>query len=741
MVATGTTAEHADCPTTGRVTKPAQREPVDRTTTSFEPDASAIGASVAKSTRGPMSYFLSSEDEAQSNRQRARASARLGFRVKNDTYLLLAIALAIPVLIMEAAGRGASSAGLLGPVLFVASQLWIATLRNTPSWLPTARLAMALAFIGSANLWGDVTGTWPLSALAVPIVALAAATGGRGPTLVAVAGMGLILAPLGLTTLETYARQEVTAVAMAAVVVAIGSRRVVASLERSTTRLRRANLRSRRRARELAAVESVGSMLAREGPTAETLDNVMGLLETTFGYHYPSVYIWDGAALQLGAQRNYQFPIQTVTPDKGILGRVVRTREAVFLIDARSDPDFLAADPNVVSEISIPLESGGELLGILNVETSGEHRLDDDDFATMQIVADRLSAAVALGRERQKLTERTALLDRFTTFATILGSTLDPASMDDEVAIGAATVIPADSVVLVDRDEVSQRFLIIAVAGGDKSIIGGAIQPSEGVTGGAIVTRGTVVADRMDRADFPKSVSNVDLPDTVAAMAVPMVVDDTVVGVVTWVRGDIERPFTEQEREVAALLAGRVGLARANARLHQQTRNAAITDPLTGIHNRRHFDAAVEREDALRRRVPAEKRRMRSAILFDLDHFGRVNKKYGHQVGDRVLRLFADSLRSRARASDLVARYGGEEFVVILDNASREDAAAIAETVRTEFAKLSVDTGTGTNLTTTVSAGCSTLEAWEVEGSVLLERADVALAMAKAAGRDQVVTA
>ena len=714
---------------------------MDRTTSPFESDASSIRPSVAAATYGPISYFISSDVEGERRGTRNTTSARLGFRIRNDTYLLLAIAIAIPVLVMEAASRGATSVGLLSPILFVASQLWLASLRTSPSWLPTARLAMALAFIGSANLWGDVTNTWPLSALAVPVVALAAATGGRGPTLVAVAGMGLILAPLALPSVEGFARQEVSAVAMAAVVVAIGSRRVVASLEHSSTRLRRANLRARRRARELAAVETVGSLLAREGPTADTLDQVMGLLETTFGYQYPSVYIWDGAALQLGAQRNYQFPIQTVTPDKGILGRVVRTRSAVFLTDARSDPEVLSADPNVVSEIGIPLESGGELLGILNVETSGDHHLDDDDFATMQIVADRLSAALALGRERQKLTERAALLDRLTTFATVLGSSLDPATMDDDVAIGAATVIPAESVVLISRDELSEKFQIIAVAGGDKSIIGGVMLPGEGVSGRAIVTRSVVVLDRMERADFPKAVSDVDLPDTVGAMSAPMVIGDSVVGVVTWIRGDLEQPFTTQEREVAALLAGKVGLALANARLHQQTRNAAITDPLTGIHNRRHFDAAVEREDALRRRVPAEKRRTRSAILFDLDHFGRVNKKYGHQVGDRVLRLFADTLRARVRASDLLARYGGEEFVVILDNASREDAATIAETVRTDFAQLTVDTGTGTDLTTTVSAGCSTLEPWEVESTVLLERADVALAMAKAAGRDKVVTA
>jgi diguanylate cyclase (GGDEF)-like protein len=700
--------------------------------------ASAPGA--LDTTYGPISYFLSrSADEPGAIRH--RASARLGFRVRNDTYLLLAIAIAIPVLVMEVASRGETSIGLLSPILFVASQLWLATLRSSPGWLPTARLAMAVAFIGSANLWGDPTGTWPLSALAVPVVALAAATGGVGPTAVAIFGMGFILAPLALPTLDAHARQEVSAVAMAAVVVAIGSRRVVANLERSGTRLRIANLRARRRARELAAVESVGSLLAREGPTKANLDGVMALLETTFGYRYPSAYIWDGTALQLGAQRNYRFPIQTVTPDRGIIGRVLRTRAAAFLPDARSDPDFLAADPNVVSEISIPLINAGEFLGVLNVETSGDHRLDEDDFSTMQIVADRLAVALALGRERQKLTERAALLDRLTTFATVLGSSLDPATMDDEVASGAAAVIPADVVVLVSRDESTGDYLINAMHGGDQSIIGQRVKRGEGAGGRAIATRSVVVEDKLERQAWPKSVTDARAPDVVAAMAAPMVAGDVVAGTVGWYRADLTKPFTAQEREVAALLASKVGLALANARLHQQTRNAAITDPLTGIHNRRHFDATVEREDALRRRVPAEKRRDRSAILFDLDHFGLVNKKYGHQVGDRVLRLFADTLKSRARASDLVARYGGEEFVVILDNATREDAATIAEAVRTEFARHAVDTGTGTNLTTTVSAGCATLEPWEVECSVLLERADVALAMAKAAGRDKVVTA
>jgi diguanylate cyclase (GGDEF)-like protein len=603
------------------------------------------------------------------------------------------------------------------------------------------RLGLSLAFVGVANAWLDPTGTWPLLALAIPVVALAASQGGLVAIVIGIAGMALMLLPIGLSSFDPSARQRMLSLAVAAFVVAIGSRRVVASLERSSFRLRRANQRDRRHARQLAAVESVGRLLAKEGPTPAALDSMMGVLEGTFGYRYPSVYVWDGFALQLGAQRNYRFPIQTVAPDRGILGRIARTQEPAFLPDARSDPDFLSGDPDVVSEIGVPLLDEGELLGILNVETSGEHRLDEGDLATMEIVGDRLAAALALGRERQKLTERAALLDRLTTFATVLVSSLDPETMDDEVASGAGLVIPGDMVALVTLDEPSGAFVIAAVSGGDRMVIGERIKPGEGISGRAISSRSVVVDDHLDRSRFPKSVAAARVPDSLTAMSAPMVLGDEVVGAVTWLRGDLTRVFTAQEQEVAAILAGKVGLALSNAKLHQQTQNAAITDPLTGLHNRRHFDAVTERDDAIRRRIPAERRRMRSAILFDLDHFGRVNKKFGHQVGDRVLRNFADAIRSRARASDLVARYGGEEFVVILENASRDDAMKIAEEVRGAFAKLTVETGTGDQLTTTVSGGCSSLEMWEVESSVLLERADVALAMAKAGGRDQVVAA
>jgi diguanylate cyclase (GGDEF)-like protein len=688
----------------------------------------------------PTSFF--SDDPDPTAVARSFASARLAVRLQRDPQLLLAIALAIPVLAVEGSSQLALPwLAVAVPLAFVALQALITASRFARPWLPAVRLVISLGFVGIANAVLDPSGTWPLTALAIPIVALAGSQGGAVALLVGAAGMGLMLLPLGLASTDPATRQETLALAMAAVVVAVGSRRVVASLERSAYRVRRANQRDRRHARQLAAVESVGRVLAHDGPTPTALENVMGVLEETFGYRYPSVYVWDGFALQLGAQRNYRFPIQTVTPERGVLGRIVRTQEPIFLPDARSDPDFLSGDPDVVSEIGVPLLDDGELLGILNIETSGEHQLDEDDLAIMEIVGDRLAAALALGHERQKLTERAALLDRLTRFATLLSSSMEPAEMEQMLAKGAAGVIAADAIVLVTLDEPSGEYVIASISGGDATVVGEPIRPGEGISGRAISTRSVVVDDHLERSRFPKSVASAKVADILTGMAAPMIIGDQIAGCVTWLRGDLTKIFTAQEQEVAALLGSRAGLALQNATLHKQARELAITDPLTGIANRRHFDAVVEREDALRRRIPAERRKMRSAILFDLDHFGRVNKQYGHRVGDRVLRLFADTLRARVRASDLMARYGGEEFVVILDNASREDATAIADQVRTAFASRTVDTGTGEQLTTTVSAGCSTLEQWEVEGSVLLERADVALAMAKAGGRDQVVAA
>ena len=675
----------------------------------------------------------------------AAARPRRGWRsvawLSRDPIMGLSVAIALPVLVVDVLDPPA----LVWPSLaltaaFATVQAGLSRQRRLPRAVPLLRFALCLAFLLAASVAIDAHGGWPLLALGIPVVALAAAMG--DDTLwVAVAAVIVSLIPVGLPTTSGDVRRRLIALAMASIVTAVGSRRVVVSLERSRDRLRRAQAIQRRRTRQLGAVESVGQILAREGPTPEALDSVVGLLNETFGYGLPSLYLWDGRVLRLGAQRNYATPIAEFPIDLGVIGRVARTRQPVFLPDVTLAPDYVAADAEVLGEMSVPLLTRGDLLGVLNVETGGPRRLDADDFATLQIVADRLAESLALGRERQELTERANLMDRLASFSRGLGRTLDPEMLDDLVAAGARGVVPADMALLVLLDRASGEFRTVRVDGGDQALVDVRVLPGEGVTGRAIAGATLVVDDRLQRSAFPRDASQARMADTLAAMSAPLVVDETVTGALSWFREDLARPFSEQEREIGGLLAAQVALALANADLHHATEVAAVTDALTGLHNRRFFDAAMARIDAARRREPETERRERSAVLFDLDHFGQVNKLHGHRVGDRFLRAFADVLQARTRAADLVARYGGEEFVVVLDGATRQDAVRLAEEVRVAFGGLRFGLPDGSHLGCTVSAGCSALTSAETDGAILLERADVGLTMAKTAGRDRVVAA
>jgi diguanylate cyclase (GGDEF)-like protein len=165
----------------------------------------------------------------------------------------------------------------------------------------------------------------------------------------------------------------------------------------------------------------------------------------------------------------------------------------------------------------------------------------------------------------------------------------------------------------------------------------------------------------------------------------------------------------------------------------------AIHDGLTGLYNRRHFDAALDLAIArFKRHAPAGNL---AAIMFDLDHFGQFNRLHGHLAGDAVLRLFGGILRERMRSADLVARYGGEEFVAILEDCGLPEAVRVADGIRRELETRSVPGADGQPLRATVSAGCAVIDPADPTKEAMIGRADVGLFMAKRAGRNRVVAA
>ncbi|MCV3240447.1 PleD family two-component system response regulator [Mesorhizobium sp. ZC-5] len=191
--------------------------------------------------------------------------------------------------------------------------------------------------------------------------------------------------------------------------------------------------------------------------------------------------------------------------------------------------------------------------------------------------------------------------------------------------------------------------------------------------------------------------------------------------------------------ELTARLRTQVKRKRYNDQLRAsvtQTIEMAVTDGLTGLHNRRYLDSHLQTlfDRAVGRRRPL------SVMITDLDRFKSINDTFGHDGGDDVLREFAQRLRKNVRGIDLACRFGGEEFVVVMPDTEAQVAEKVAERIRAEIARAPFAVGhDGQTVEVTVSVGVSSLRRGTDTVEALMKRADVALYEAKSGGRNRVV--
>ncbi|MEW6590691.1 MAG: GGDEF domain-containing protein [Pseudomonadota bacterium] len=161
----------------------------------------------------------------------------------------------------------------------------------------------------------------------------------------------------------------------------------------------------------------------------------------------------------------------------------------------------------------------------------------------------------------------------------------------------------------------------------------------------------------------------------------------------------------------------------------------SLKDPLTGLGNRRHFLSVLERAIE----TVARSGDSMLLLLLDIDRFKSINDTHGHLVGDQVLQAVGNCLAGCVRPMDTVARYGGEEFAVILPNCRPLFGRAVAERIRQTIAALDIAAAPLLNVKVTVSIGGAYAPEWvRSTADLWIERADLQLYRAKAAGRDQV---
>lgn len=338
-------------------------------------------------------------------------------------------------------------------------------------------------------------------------------------------------------------------------------------------------------------------------------------------------------------------------------------------------------------------------------------------------------------REELQLKTRLAMrvdeLEVLFEIARTIASTLDLNEVLSRIASLLPTRLKVDrsSVMLLNQDG---KLEVLKAFPPNEGSEGLQFEVGEGIAGHAASTRKSVYVPDLEVEQRFKLLNAA--PKRGCLLSIPMLQGSELLGVLNFERRQ-KADFDREEIEYFTAVADQVTIAVQNARLHEQTVALSITDPLTGIPNRRHLFQQLEAEVNRARRYGTPI----SLVMIDIDHFKHLNDAAGHRAGDIALKQVTTALKQVVRKVDTLARYGGEEFVVLLPQVDREEALEVAEKLRRVVEETAFEHGAvqpGGKVT--ISVGVATLPTDATEQARLVDAADSALYASKRGGRNRV---
>jgi diguanylate cyclase (GGDEF)-like protein len=217
-----------------------------------------------------------------------------------------------------------------------------------------------------------------------------------------------------------------------------------------------------------------------------------------------------------------------------------------------------------------------------------------------------------------------------------------------------------------------------------------------------------------------------------SAMVCPLYADDTFIGCLALYHVEANR-YTEDHRRLLEQIAEQAGAVIHNSIVFEQTQEDSLTDPLTGLPNRRSMFVHLARELARSERINSQV----AMIVMDIDGFKTINDTYGHHVGDHALRHVAKALQGAMRSYDLCVRYAGDEFIIVLADCSRAAAEAKRRELQDRVGGIELEVRPGKLLRLAASAGASVFPHDGLSYEALLADADHRMYRDKVARRGQ----
>jgi len=386
--------------------------------------------------------------------------------------------------------------------------------------------------------------------------------------------------------------------------------------------------------------------------------------------------------------------------------------------------------------IGFPLIVDGQASGCLALF---DVTLSTRDRTMVELLADK-TAAKLHRLERGKARDSGArdaerLFEMFTRLARVNSCQ----ELYEQTLTQAAGLLGASKGSLMLLDEYGEKMSIAASLGMNPTLARSMlIRAGEGIAGRVVQTGHALVVHDIEkdrRIDLPKRPRF----ETNSLVSLPLATSGKILGVINLSDKADGRPFTDDDvrllsrfAEQACGLISRVTAMEKSGRFEK----LAVTDPLTGLYNRRLLDQRLMEEVSRCRRHGQHL----SVMLVDLDYFKAYNDLCGHLAGDKALKRVAEVLRASAREMDVVTRYGGEEFCMLLPDTAASEAQMVAERVRRSIEKTIFPHEENLpNSRLTASVGIADFRPGRDEVATLMHAADMALYQAKHAGRNRVV--
>lgn len=292
----------------------------------------------------------------------------------------------------------------------------------------------------------------------------------------------------------------------------------------------------------------------------------------------------------------------------------------------------------------------------------------------------------------------------------------------------ATELVHGERASLMLRDDATSDFVIAHAVGLAEDVRRAVrVREGEGISGRVAASKRSLLVRGAEGA--PVEIDG--RYRTASFLSVPILVDNESRGVLNVADRTDGQPFEENDLETLELLAGHIGACLLQQERGEAMARLAETDPLTWLFNRRHFDRRLEAES--NRALRAE--HLLAVLMIDVDRLKAINDRFGHQMGDQILRAVATGIKQAVRLYDVPTRYGGDEFAVILPEADTEAASRVARRTLDRIAAQTLPPElVAEGRTISVSIGIATFPRPLADAHSLLEAADAAMYRAKEAG-------